>query len=346
MKVFAHYHKSETTGNDYRWRTLLQFGTSWDIIGSVVMKNPGSAAPLYSVNELSTLEQLKRLEQPKRFSDEPEYAWYSFSCDDTMQKVERLFCTYYKISTLNGVIQVFNLMNVRDPNIELALLKNNNAVYPFSKTVDKDIKSLVAPVYLGWGDLWKKKPFREDAEKIFTVVQNTLDGKYLFPRLADNKFYHPQYLMGTGINSPVSQFILNSFCQNTITPILETHIMPRKQISKKVVFEQVVKSLRKVYKLVEEQPKTCRFQITDELVLTITCTGKGYIGIRHTAYAGRYCLGNYPHIKEYRAILSEFGYNISLEVWLGTKDFVEYEGEEDAIVSSILSEVASIRKRI
>ena len=46
MKVFAHYHKSETTGKDYRWRTLLQFGTSWDIIGSVVMKNPGSAATL------------------------------------------------------------------------------------------------------------------------------------------------------------------------------------------------------------------------------------------------------------------------------------------------------------
>ena len=177
MKVFAHYHKSETTGNDYRWRTLLQFGTSWDIIGSVVMKNPGSAAPLYSVNEPTTLEQLKRLEQPKLFFDEPEYAWYSFSCDDTMQKVERLFCAYYKTSILNGVIQVFNLMNVRDPNIELALIKNNSASFPFSKTTESDIKSLVAPVYLGWGDLWKKQPFREDAEKIFTAIQNKLSGQ-------------------------------------------------------------------------------------------------------------------------------------------------------------------------
>lgn len=346
MKVFAHYWKSEVTGNDYRWRTLLQFGTSWDIIGSVVMKNPGSAAPLYSVNEPATLEQLKRLEQAKLYSDEPEYAWYSFSCDDTMQKVEKLFCSYYKTSTLNGIIQVFNLMNVRDPNLELALIKNNNTVYPFSKTAEKDIQSLIAPVYLGWGDLWKKQPFREDAEKIFTTVHNKLDGKYLFPQLKDNKFYHPQYLMGVGLNSPMSKFLLNAFCQNMTVPVLDTPIVFPKQISKRNVYEQVVRRLRKEFQLVEEQPKTCRFQFTEELVLTITCTGQGYMGIRHAAYKGRYCLGNYPHTEEYRAILSEFGYNIAPEVWLGTKDFAEYDGNESGIVNNILSEVLTIKQKI
>lgn len=346
MKVFAHYYNSETTGNDYRWRTLLQFGTSWDIIGSVVMKNPGSAAPLYSVNEPTTLEQLKHLELPKLFSEEPEYAWYSFSSDDTMQKVEKLFCAYYKTSTLNGVIQVFNLMNVRDPNIELALIKNNNAVYPFSKTIENDVMSLVAPVYLGWGDLWKKQPFREGAEKFFTAVQNKLDGKYLFPQLKDNKFYHPQYLMGVGLNSPMSKFLLNAFCQNTTVPVLNTPIVYPKQISKRNVFEQVVSRLRKEYQLFEEQPKTCRFQFTEELVLTITCTGQGYVGIRHAAYAGRYVLGNYSHITEYRAILSEFGYNIAPEAWLGTKDFKEYEGEESTVVSNIIREIETIKKRM
>lgn len=345
MKVFAHYFQPEETGNDYRWGTILQFGTSWDIIGSVVMKNPGSAEPLNSVHERTTLEYLKR------FSNEPKdcwqsSVWYSFSSDDTMQKVEKLFCAYYKTSTLNGVILVFNLMNVRDPNLELALIKNKSASYSFSKTTDLDIKSLVAPVYLGWGDLWQKPAFKEDAEKIFNAVQKQLDGKYLFPRMADNKFYHPQYLLGTGINSPVSHFILNSFCQNTTTPIQKTSIMPRKQISKRVVFEQVVSSLRKDFKLVEEQQKTCRFQFTEELVLTITCTGPGYVGIRHSKYAGRYCIGFYSHIEEYRAILSDFGYNIAPEVWLGTKDFTEYGGDEDGVGNNILSEIATIRKRI
>ena len=344
MKVFAHYYKSETTGNDYRWRTLLQFGTSWNIIGSVIMKNPGSAAPLCSVNEPTTLKQLKHLELPKLFSEEPEYAWYSFSCDDTMQKVEKLFCSYYKTSTLNGIIQVFNLMNVRDPNLELALIKNNNAVYPFSKTIEKDIMSLVAPVYLGWGDLWKKQPFREDAEKFFMAVQNKFDGKYLFPQLKDNRFYHPQYLMGVGLSSPMSKFLLNAFCQNTTVPVQDSPIVFPKQISKRNVYEQVVRRLRKEYQLVEEQLKTCRFQFTEELVLTITCTGQGYVGIRHAAYAGRYCLGNYPHITEYRSILSEFGYNIAPEAWLGTKDFKEYEGEENTIVSNIIMEIETIKR--
>lgn len=345
MKVFAHYFQSEETGNDYRWGTILQFGTSWDIIGSVVMKNPGSAEPLNSVNEHTTLEHLKRSSNEQEY-DWQFHVWYSFSSDDTMQKVEKLFCAYYKTSTLNGVILVFNLMNVRDPNLELALIKNKSASYSFSKTTDLDIKSLVAPVYLGWGDLWQKPAFKEDAEKIFNAVQKQLDGKYLFPRMADNKFYHPQYLLGTGINSPVSHFILNSFCQNTTTPIQETPIVPRKQISKRIVFEQVVSSLRKEFKLVEEQQKTCRFQFTEELVLTITCTGSGYVGIRHAAYSGRYCLGNYSHIEEYRAILSDFGYNIAPEVWLGTKDFTEYDGDEEGIVNNILSEIATIKHKI
>lgn len=131
----CHYYKSETTGNDYRWDTILQFGTSWDVIGSVVKKNPGSAKPLNSVREPTTLEHLKR------FSNEPKYdwqshVWYSFSSDDTMQKVEKLFCAYYKTSILNGVILIFNLMNVRDPNLELTLIKNNSASYSFSKTTD------------------------------------------------------------------------------------------------------------------------------------------------------------------------------------------------------------------
>ena len=127
---------------------------------------------------------------------------------------------------------------------------------------------------------------------------------------------------------------------------MNTPIVYPKQISKRNVFEQVVSRLRKEYQLFEEQPKTCRFQFTEELVLTITCTGQGYVGIRHAAYAGRYVLGNYSHITEYRAILSEFGYNIAPEAWLGTKDFKEYEGEESTVVSNIIREIETIKKRM
>ncbi|GIJ93186.1 hypothetical protein CAPN002_04040 [Capnocytophaga stomatis] len=44
MKVYAHFFEEKGEKEvQYRWRTLLQFGDSWEIIGSVVMKNPGSA---------------------------------------------------------------------------------------------------------------------------------------------------------------------------------------------------------------------------------------------------------------------------------------------------------------
>lgn len=33
----------KSTNHGFRWRTLLQYGNSWEVIGSVVMKNPGGA---------------------------------------------------------------------------------------------------------------------------------------------------------------------------------------------------------------------------------------------------------------------------------------------------------------
>lgn len=69
MKVFAHYIKDDTTGNEYRWRTLLQIGNSWNIIGSIVMKNPGSSKPLSKIDDEVSLKPLNE------FSDKGD--WYS-----------------------------------------------------------------------------------------------------------------------------------------------------------------------------------------------------------------------------------------------------------------------------
>ena len=211
MKVFAHYFKSKETGNDYRWRTLLEFGSSWNIIGSVVMKNPGSAAPLKEVEDYDTINHLQ--------SFDAENTWYAFSADTTMRMIERLFSTYYQ-SSLDGIVQVFNLMNVRDSNLERARIKHQQAVLPFSfsKTTDEDIKHLVAPVYLGWANLGQEPDFREDAERIFRVVRAEKNANYLHEKFEDNLFYHPYYLMGQGKIRPKSQFLLHAFCQNTTSP--------------------------------------------------------------------------------------------------------------------------------
>ena len=67
MRVYTHYFKDENTGIECRWRTLLQIGESWDCMGSVYMKNPGSsiyqevdaqgrAIPIQNADTLALLE--------------------------------------------------------------------------------------------------------------------------------------------------------------------------------------------------------------------------------------------------------------------------------------------------
>ena len=79
MKVFAHYMGNEKDWNlsedgfQYRWRTLLKFGDSWNVIGSVIMKNPGSAQPLKSEISKAESDALAlfdmRISLPFRLSD-------------------------------------------------------------------------------------------------------------------------------------------------------------------------------------------------------------------------------------------------------------------------------------
>ena len=38
MKVFTHYTKLGSTSDGIRWRTILKFGNSWELKGSVVMR--------------------------------------------------------------------------------------------------------------------------------------------------------------------------------------------------------------------------------------------------------------------------------------------------------------------
>ena len=222
MKVYAHYECLDNI--EYRWRTLLQFGSSWSVLGSVVMKNPGSSKKLENEIDDATLMYLNH------FSNE--YKWYAFSVDNTMSCIEKLFTTYYSQITgcplhLNGVIQVFNLMNVRDPNVESAYVKQKQATFPFSITTETDIKQLIAPVYIGWGALGLDKGFRDNAERIYKIVKEKLNGNYLQNDFVSNYFYHPMYLMGQGCNQPRSQYLINSFCQNTVSPACDSVVIPK-----------------------------------------------------------------------------------------------------------------------
>lgn len=190
MKVFAEFF--EENDIQYRTKTLLQFGNSWDLIGTIVMKNPGKAFPTNKIEE-NLLVQIKGHFSKLMVN---ETNWFEFNSDSTMRQVENLFNGYYigKSFELNGVIQIFNLFNIRERKIEIAkeLLKNNNSKYLYPNN-DEVINSFQnKPVYLSFG--WEYINVNEEfAQIVFDFVKSSRY-MYLNSDMKENYFYHPGYI--------------------------------------------------------------------------------------------------------------------------------------------------------
>ena len=80
MKVYAEF--IEENGILFRTKTLLQYGDSWDLIGSIVMKNPGSAKPGVPLNEESKNHISNFFDEKIDFSN-----WTEANDDATMKKL-------------------------------------------------------------------------------------------------------------------------------------------------------------------------------------------------------------------------------------------------------------------
>lgn len=67
MKVYTHYlNKNE---KEYRWRTILQIGDSWEVRGTIFMKNPGSSINLNEnsvpIKDDGILDNLRKFDDTK-----------------------------------------------------------------------------------------------------------------------------------------------------------------------------------------------------------------------------------------------------------------------------------------
>lgn len=216
MRVYVHYYKDDATGIEYRWRTLLQIGESWDICGTVIMKNPGSSKPMniidgevYPIDDIELLKRLQAFENGNSYSG---YDWYQFSVDNTMGHVGRLIGDYLRAHNkpVDGVIQIFNLFNIRDVDLNMALEKMKSSQSDnILMTTSDDIKHLVSPVYLGWGNLRNNQYFKDNAKLFFEEAKKRV--MYLDPDYKNNSFYHPQYLLVYGRNKDRCKHVYSSF---------------------------------------------------------------------------------------------------------------------------------------
>ena len=190
IKVYTHYLcKNEI---EYRWRTIIQIGDFWQVRGTIFMKNPGSSK--YVEPNRSPIKNSGLLEKLRTFDDTRtslSYEWYEFSIDRTMSCVINLFKAYYEAHG-RGIDKC------KDDGLD-------KLVY----TTDDDIKHIVSPIYIGWGNLWRVPAHKENAQKIFSEVIKK--PSYLCNRIEDNRFYHPQYLMSYGKNRKNCKDVLEKF---------------------------------------------------------------------------------------------------------------------------------------
>lgn len=222
MKVYTHFKIIESrigengkpVENSVRWRTLLQYGESWEIIGSVVMMNPGSSRPLHKVTDQAIIDKLVT------FDETNHEEWYEFTEDNAMRNVGELFALREQKKSrheLKGIIQIFNLFYIRDANLARAKETVWRIAYPSWFSTDYDIrcmteyngKPIKAPIYLGFGALAKEPSYSDKARLFWEAAQKRTH--YLNPLFEKNKFYYPTYIMVRGKNRLCSQRALAQF---------------------------------------------------------------------------------------------------------------------------------------
>lgn len=198
IKVFAHHRVF------FRWRTLIQVGDDWTIRGTVFMKNPGSSSP--TLNPLSELE-LSKLNDIDNSAD-----WFRFTIDPTMGAIVNLFRkrAKFKGQTFEGVIQIFNIMNVMSPNLEEAIGLFRSTSDSLKSTWKNDIEHIISPVYIGWGDFHRYNFVSQIGSSILSAIQDKENVEYL----VKSGFIHPLYLMVYGAKKPKCIAVCDNFFQH------------------------------------------------------------------------------------------------------------------------------------
>lgn len=356
MKVFTHYTKLGSTSDGIRWRTILKFGNSWEVKGSVVMKNPGAAN--FKRPDHAAINSPEELKQLSVFDDgELRADWYEFSSDPTMECIGRLFSEYYaaKGELLEGVIQIFNLFYLREANLITAL--NKVSQLNLANMVDYDVQHLTFPVYLGFADLAWHKTYGVVARKFFNAAKK-LGALYLNDDFKKNAFIHPLYLMMYGKNKEKCIRAKYQFFQNTLTPIVSQELIDAAtasivKIDNKAIMLKITAALNEQLPLVKGEEKNHRYIFDDLIELTVTDKEQGFVGFRHLKKGKLYY--NYtnqeaPNEYLYREILSDYGFDtektIGNNVWLARKAFKEYGSNEQDVTRNILEELKNLHDHL
>lgn len=195
MRVYAQY--CERDGIEYRRDTLLQFGDSWELIGNIVLANPGSAAPARRItgDERKLVETFWKEYRKTQYFDPSD--WFIFDADPTMQRIEKIFNGWYVDQAdtlrLDGVIQLFNVFNIKDQDLNKAIDAigdiDTEPELLFSKGVHSYFDD--KPTYFGFsGKVLADSRLLPVAKAIFDNSSENIKSIYNGD-FDKNNFYHP-----------------------------------------------------------------------------------------------------------------------------------------------------------
>lgn len=94
-----------------------------------------------------------------------------------------------------------------------------------------------------------------------------------------------------------------------------------------------------------EAKKPERYKISEDIIVSVTQTGVGYVGVQHKNYSLKYTEKEYPYQEKLMAYLEqELGFSKSeSNVWLGVKPFSQYGYSADQIISNIIEDIKRIK---
>jgi len=203
-QCFARWREDKPNNLDFRDQTILQFGTSWDLLASFVLLNPGSATPLKQNGPKNTFLAGQNL---------PFYVnsgnYYEFTVDPLMCSLIKLYSSRHPSG---GVLKLYNLFNLKNQCSGTAIKQfKNKKSLPGMLTIASDVRFLKAPVviacgrkssvdtdlivelqkYISWACPTKLYSLsKEPVPKKFKIVKATANTKNLI------ESYHPSYTCG------------------------------------------------------------------------------------------------------------------------------------------------------
>lgn len=209
MKIYNHIlvHKKQT----YYKRTLLQFGNSVNLIGSLVLDSPEKPISQTEIDLNNTLVIPEFFRSNEIFRSGFETGqWYEINMTPTFEHIEKIFNGHYAGESfeLNGVIQVFYALQTipQTSNRLFSLIMQANGHLLIENLFSRFYRK---PVYFGVGRAYQDEPCSErEADTILSVsrdlqrsvVDNFFrSNKEEYANLYDlelskNKFYHPNDL--------------------------------------------------------------------------------------------------------------------------------------------------------